>query len=1231
MKQKRKVKSLIPHKIDKSGTLLTVLLLILSVVLCLGSASLMTVSVWAIWNDDDFNITYSWLDDKVEVLYELQFTDPETLWWEPVNELHVKNGSLYLTPNQVIFNETGVDWDDNVVDTGKYINVLWWEWNIVDADGVAIIAWYKNIVDDDSANSSVLWWDENELGWFDDENRAPSVMAWWKNNKIIKNSGDVIIWWENNQISGSSNSFILWWEGNEVDWWSNVIVWWKNVKVSGVDNVFAFSDTESDFEPESSNAFYLDLTNWVGISADSTRRWVSVSGTVWFWDVVIAGSRRIPCDENNIWLEWSWDWCLVWCTEVSMNEWKWELLDRWSLCEDKCARNSKCLYTPVDTGLDERLDYSGACITDHIYIENATRCTTWENESYKNVAFEGVLIDREEPCPTTGNNKCVFRCDPGFHLTWDIAWWSSEVMCYRDCELPWDHTKKIKHNETVTGYNIEDVYCSNDEYVFPYQLTPKVANAKSPETCGNFNHKKTLICNWWTLYILKNGKADMWSRTEAEKYEFESCNLHNYRCNTWVYTLTPQQVMEEKEDQPKNGNRAVADRTATLQWIRWQYKLCLDYNANPTDPTKNWESCLTGTVTPTSYHYKFERCQDWYTLYEWVCRKKCHLTWTSNTTEWYDHATLVTWYQATSATCTEICQAEALVCNDGNWRAWTLDGEETTQYPYNYCTLKDKVCEGRYNVEESIVNNYGQNSIYNHCDPFSGNGIFECVKQNTLYELVGCSGNYHTENGHESRNKWCISNTKNVNCDKPTGKYSGSGRYIDADVEVQWQWWWNEWHWTSPAECVWECDAWYHLEGRSCVANFKTVDCKHGTIPSNSHHIDTWVIVWWINWSWEEPQACSWDCNSGYVNIDQVCEEMEWHLTVTKQTTSTPENGETYALGETITYNIKVENNWNVPITDITVTDDKTRDEWDVPVLAPWDRWSTGTSYVVTEADILVGEVVNVANASWTSPEPGNPNAAVDPGVASESTDDPLSHLTVTIEPTSTTPEGWYALWDTVTYKITVLNDWNLSISNIDVIGQIQVRDELKRFDWWLDGVLAPGESRVLDDWFYVITEAGILEWEVVIEATARWTSPDPDMSGVLVDTGVASEPTEHASPSLRTSISIIGDPANGVGYASWEGIKYNIEIMNNWNLTVTDIVLRDVLTNQTWPIDSLVPWESKEFETPIYYLRCEDVEIIGENKFIKNEVTATWTTFVWQLQAPIYQERWLVDGSSCQ
>ena len=86
MKQKRKVKSLLPYKIDRDGTMLTILLLILSLVLCLWSASLMTVSVWAADDRWNYEMVYPWIDDKVEVLYWLQISDRNRLWDEFGNQ-----------------------------------------------------------------------------------------------------------------------------------------------------------------------------------------------------------------------------------------------------------------------------------------------------------------------------------------------------------------------------------------------------------------------------------------------------------------------------------------------------------------------------------------------------------------------------------------------------------------------------------------------------------------------------------------------------------------------------------------------------------------------------------------------------------------------------------------------------------------------------------------------------------------------------------------------------------------------------------------------------------------------------------------------------------------------------------------------------------------------------------------------------------------------------------------
>ena len=106
MKQKRKVKSLIFQKKDFNEGLLSALLLILWVVLCLCSATLMTTtSVWAAWLWKPLkDITYSWMDDKVEVLYNLQFSMPNNLSGVVGEMYTVNNNDFYITSTPLTVN-----------------------------------------------------------------------------------------------------------------------------------------------------------------------------------------------------------------------------------------------------------------------------------------------------------------------------------------------------------------------------------------------------------------------------------------------------------------------------------------------------------------------------------------------------------------------------------------------------------------------------------------------------------------------------------------------------------------------------------------------------------------------------------------------------------------------------------------------------------------------------------------------------------------------------------------------------------------------------------------------------------------------------------------------------------------------------------------------------------------------------------------------------------------------
>ena len=301
-------------------------------------------------------------------------------------------------------------------------------------------------------------------------------------------------------------------------------------------------------------------------------------------------------------------------------------------------------------------------------------------------------------------------------------------------------------------------------------------------------------------------------------------------------------------------------------------------------------------------------------------------------------------------------------------------------------------------------------------------------------------------------------------------------------------------------------------------------------------------------------------------------EDPNGHLTVTKVTTSEPANGKTYALGETITYKITVKNDGNLTITDITVTDELTEGEWKIESLAPGASEEFKTSYTVTEADILKGEVLNVATAKGTSPDPEEPEVPVEPGKDPEPTDDPNGHLTVTKETTSEKPEGGYALGDTVSYKITVTNDGNLTITDITVT------DERTGGEWTIKS-LTPGASEVFET-KTTVTEKDILSGHILNEATAKGTSPDEDKPDVPVTPGTTDDEPEDPDGHITIEKVTTSKPENGETYALGETITYKITVKNDGNLTITDITVTDELTEGEWKIESLAPGASEEFKT---------------------------------------------------
>ena len=304
-------------------------------------------------------------------------------------------------------------------------------------------------------------------------------------------------------------------------------------------------------------------------------------------------------------------------------------------------------------------------------------------------------------------------------------------------------------------------------------------------------------------------------------------------------------------------------------------------------------------------------------------------------------------------------------------------------------------------------------------------------------------------------------------------------------------------------------------------------------------------------------------------------------LSVEKSTTSEPANGESYALGEEITYEIVVTNDGNLTITNITVKDDLTGDSWTIDALEPGASKTYEASYTVTEADILNGSVVNEATADGDN-ESDDPT---DPGddEVEDPTEDPKPSLSVEKSTTSEPANGEsYVLGEEITYEIVVTNDGNLTITDITV------KDDLTGDSWTIDA-LEPGASKTYEA-SHKVTETDILNGSVVNEATADGDNESDDPTDPGDDE--VEDPTEDPKPSLSVEKKATSTPANGEAYALGETITYKITVTNSGNLTITNVKVTDELTGDEWTIDSLAPGASKEFDAE--YTVTEDDILAG-------------------------------------
>ena len=225
-------------------------------------------------------------------------------------------------------------------------------------------------------------------------------------------------------------------------------------------------------------------------------------------------------------------------------------------------------------------------------------------------------------------------------------------------------------------------------------------------------------------------------------------------------------------------------------------------------------------------------------------------------------------------------------------------------------------------------------------------------------------------------------------------------------------------------------------------------------------------------------------------------------MTITK-TTVGAEEGHIYKLNDVINYKITATNDGNLTLTNVKVEDALTgnvgENAFTIDILAPGEAQTFDVRYVVTENDVLEGKVINNATGTATDPtDPDEPKTPVTPGEKEDPIETPNPSLAVVKTSDKT---GVVKLGETITYTITVTNNGNVTINDIEVTDELTGNTGDNAFT--IDR-LAVGETKQFTA-TYTVTEDDILEGTIVNRATATGKDPrNEEVTGegeVRVDT----------------------------------------------------------------------------------------------------------------------------------
>ena len=217
----------------------------------------------------------------------------------------------------------------------------------------------------------------------------------------------------------------------------------------------------------------------------------------------------------------------------------------------------------------------------------------------------------------------------------------------------------------------------------------------------------------------------------------------------------------------------------------------------------------------------------------------------------------------------------------------------------------------------------------------------------------------------------------------------------------------------------------------------------------------------------------------------------------------------------------------------------------------------TGT-YVVTQADINHGSIVDHATTHGTAPSGGTVDSTSNT-VTVTATQSPSISIAKSANPTTVTAAG-----ESVTYTFTVVNTGNVTLTGVGVTdvptapgGGVTVTcQSLSNPGGTCSGAtttLVPGQMATFTG-TYTVSQADVDHGSVVDHATTHGTTPS---SGTVEGTSNAVTVTVTQSPSLSIAKSATPTSVTAAG----QSVTYTFTVTNTGNLTLTSVGVTDIPT----------------------------------------------------------------------